>query len=767
MKKLVVVSVLMMMPFWVFSQRVINVRGVVGDTAARKPLPYASVVFKSLASDSVYGGAITNENGEYRCQLGPVSTDFELQINYVGYQPYVQTYKWETVKNRLFIVAMMKPLAEQLQEVEVAATHRTEDIAKISVPIDAEMLDNAVNSLDVMRKIPELQVNPLTQTAAIKGKDNTFVMLNGVMTSKSVNLRSIDPHLIEKVELINIPSGEFDNSIDGVINIVLVDNSMSMNLYTEDGWRVGKSFNSYNGIKFVRNKHSFGIDYAFETKPYEMDFGYDRQLTAQNNTYAYDAKSIKNKDKNNEIELRYDYHISDATVFSLYSDTYFYRANKYFATSTKNSVSDVIKYRLQSAYRSTPKVNNSSTVAFFKTQLNEEGLTLSFNNNFTYNKGDYSLHYADTTLAPMPSIGTRYYTDDSRYWSNNFVAKLSVPINKHSLDIGAVAYYKDYANKHSANAALSQIDYDMMKGAGFVNFSGKLKAWQYQLGLKYEAYQYHIYKRAYHDFSIQPSLHLFKKINEQRSWQISYTQKSHFPSLWQVALQSQMRDSLSVSVGNEKLKPMYVHHFSLGHKMRKGNNMLNVSLNAKYYKDMIASYYTVDEYNMMQSMPVNIDGKLSTYLGMQGSYELLEWLSLDADVRLYHEQFVQKHDDRTNFGAKGELMLYAFLPYDLVCGGMYSFQGKTLLPQGELKEDPSAFAFVGLRLFGDQGRLSLIYDFYNPHSQQLIVQDDFKQDYWSTVHMNGVWLRFNFYFFKKGERLRMQDFDKHRDLDIK
>ncbi len=772
MKKTVLIFLLISVAFLGFTQEIektINIRGVVGDTIAMTTLPYASIVIKSSDSDTVYAGAITNEYGQFRCKNVQVNNDFEIRISYTGYEPLVKLYKIHKVKNRLFVVAKMKALATQLKEVEVSTSHRTENIAKISVPIDSAMLANVVNTPDMMRKIPEITVNPITQSATIKGKENTFVMLNGVMTSTSVNLRSIDPNTIEKIELINIPSGEFDNNIDAVINVVLVDNSISMNLYTENVWWIGKAFNTYNGVRFMRNKHSFGFDYYFETKPYKMDFNFDRHLKNTNDIYKCDAYSLNSKDINHTIDLHYDYHISKSSVFSLYSSSYFYSADKLFANTVSHTANNELKKEVLSSYHSTPDIINTSTVAFFKTKLNDKGLTLSLNNNLTLNTAKYSRFHTDTIVTFADNYTEqRFYKDDSRYWSNNFVSKLSIPIKKSTWEMGAMVYYKKYDNTHTnyIDKAID-IDYNMLKVAAFTSFSGKIKSWEYQIGAKYENYQYNIYHHAYADFSIQPSLHLLKKQNENKSWQIDYTQKSFFPSLWQIAQQQQARDAFSLSLGNEKLKPMQIHHLSAGRKISKNHNMFQVSLHAKYHNNVIADHYSLINNNILQKMPVNIDGKFKTYINISASYEILTRLTIDADIDLYREHFVQTDDNRVNYSYRGEVTLYSFLPQDLVCGAWYTHQGKTLLAQGNVKASPSANVFVGLRLFGDQGRLSAIYEFYKPTTLQFVDTPDFSQDYEVGTLRKGFWLRFSFYFFKKGKELKDQKFEKYKDLDIK
>ncbi len=757
------------LPVLSFSQRTFTIRGYVGDSLAMKPLPYASVIIKSLHSDSIYYGAITDTNGYFELKKINLKNDFEVRVSFIGFKTFSKQYFVTKARSRIFIVAKLKPNKNRLNTVVVKdKAPRKEDIDKTTITVDSSLLANAITTVDMLKKIPEIRVNPITNTATIKGKENTFVMVNGVMTNKSINLRSINPKTIEKIEIINIPSGEFDNSIDGVINIVLKDNSSSINSYSENEYLPHKAFNSYNGIAFNHKKHSLGIDYYFENKHYNIYSETHRNLTNENDEYLQ-RRSItpeNNKDINNEIDLHYDYHISKHSLFSIYSSNYFYKTDKLFSTASNHLMDDTSGYYVLSHYKSRTNVINSSNTTYYKQQLNKKGLKLIVNNNFTINKSAYYLDYEDSIIVPDSQMVYRSYNDASGYISDNFIPKISIPINKSRLETGIAVFYKSFNDNYSTNTEAKKVNYQMLKTNYFADFEGTVKKMQYRLSLKYETYNYHVYGQQYTDYSIQPSIYLFKKINKNNSLRFSYSDHSSFPSIWKVCAQDQMDDSLNYYTGNRKIKPMYVHKVSLSYKFRKKEDLLNFSLNTKYYKDMIVSYYTVDANNVLTVKPINIDGKLKHYINISGSKTFFERLSFDYDVNLYRENFVNKNDNRVNYSWEGSFMLYFAAPYGFILGGMYDYTGKTLTYLGSLTQSPSASVFVGMRLFDDMARITLSYNFYNSQEIDVADQPAFHQIANNNIITQGWFFRFNFYFYK-GKEVKLENYEKHIDLDTK
>ena len=766
MKKFIV-TLIIIIPQFLFAQREITIKGYVGNSLSDKPLPYASVIVKAPGSDTIYYGAITDELGSFELKKISLKNDFTVQISFVGLKTLKKHYLIKNAKSRIFIVAKLKPAENRLSEVVVKGSNRIEDIDKTTIVMDSALIKNTVTTIDVLNKIPEIMINPITSTANIKGKENTFVMVNGVMTNKNINLRSINPKNIKKIEIINIPSGEFDNSIDGIINIVLIDNSTGINIYSENEYLPHRAFNSYNGFMLNHKKSSFGIDYSFENKHYDFSFDKHRSLQDADNEYLYNSECEKNKDINNEIEIHYDYHFSKNTVLSVYSSNYLYTTDKIFNTLSKNNVNNLTSYYLSSSYQSKVNFVNSSTTLFYKKKLNDNGLLFTVNNNFTINNGDYQINFTDSTMVPVDTVTKRFYEDNSGYLSDHFIAKINIPIKKVNLETGVAGYYKKFDNNHISDLQTEKINYNIFKTNLFFDFKGKIKKLKYQIGLKYETYQYHIHQHTYNDFSLQPSLYFFREINKNNSLRFSYNMRSSFPSVWQVSSLSVMKDSLNFSKGNNNLNPMYLHKASLAYKFRKKEDLFSLSINAKYYDNMIVTYYEVSNDNVLVSTPLNVDGKLKTYININGSKTLFEYFFIDYDLDFYRETFPRKNDDRVNYSINGSGMLFIAAPYGFILGGMYDYYGKTLTYQGTTTQSQQINIFAGLRLFDDMAKVTVSYNFLDSKQETLLEQPQFVQNATDITFVKGFFFKIDFYFYKKDKEVKLEKFDKNIDLDMK
>jgi hypothetical protein len=765
--KLILIIVLLF-PFFVFAQKTITIKGFVFDSLSNKSLSYANVIIKSTKNDSVLFGTITDTTGLFVFKNINIKDNFSINTYYLGYKNKEKEFSIENIRKNNEYNIIMQPDYKQLNSVEIVGNRKVIEIDKTSIPIDSSLLANTTNTFDLMQKIPELKTNPITNSVSIKGKENTFIMVNGVQTSKSIDIKTINPDDIERIEVIDIPSGEFENSIDGVINIIIKKNAnKGMSFYSENEYAHQKNFSTYNNFQYRFKNSSLGIDYNYSNKQYLFSDNINRTIINLNSEYSKTNECISNKDINNDINIHYDYNISDNSYFSFYSANSLYKADKSFYGIINNNINNQINYYLSSSNNNKVNLISSNNTLYFKTQKTKKGMSFSVNNNFSINNGDYKLSYIDTNKIPVNEIINRTYQDNSTLYSNNMVVKLHIPINKNSkMNIGGLIYYQTFNNNYSANNKNENIKYNMYKTNIFTDFTGKIKSFSYRLGLKLENYKSYISDNTYSGYSLQPSIYLSKKITKNNQIVFSYTKKSYFPSIWQLSSPTLMVDSLSLYQSNEELKPQQKHQLKILYKYSKKYNLINISALATYYQNMIVNYYYISSNDILNTIPYNIDGKLKYSLNLNGSNIIFQLFMLDYDINLFRESFIATDDNRVNYSWKGEFTLMMAMPFGFRIGGMYNYYGKVLLNQGYYNLSPEFGLFLGKRFFDDRASFSISYMFYDSIEDYVTEQSDFNQYSQSITYEKTFLFRLSVDLFK-GKEVTLKSYNKYLDIERK
>ena len=195
--------------------------GQVADSISGEPLAYVTVQLLKMSDSTLYAGAITDGQGSFSIQ-NLMRGDYLCRFTYVGYQKKdVMVNIQEKRATNLGKIELL-PAQIMLPELSVnAQAPVTVKIDRTVYQIDSALLSKVTTSAELLSKMPELHVNKVSETVSIKGKENTTVMLNGVLAPTEVKLHSINPQDIDKIEIITVPASEYGTDVDGVVNIIL------------------------------------------------------------------------------------------------------------------------------------------------------------------------------------------------------------------------------------------------------------------------------------------------------------------------------------------------------------------------------------------------------------------------------------------------------------------------------------------------------------------------------------------------------------------
>ncbi len=167
-------SILLLLPFLVFSQRTIT--GRVADAAGNQPLPGASVVIKGKSK-----GLTTDAEGKFSIRID--ETVKTIEVSYVGYE----TKQITVEPGQEFYEVLMKNTGDQ-QEVIVTGTRSIGRVAtQTPVPVDV------LNIKDLTKSAPQANLNQILNYVAPSFTSNTMTVADGTDHIDPAQLRGLGP----------------------------------------------------------------------------------------------------------------------------------------------------------------------------------------------------------------------------------------------------------------------------------------------------------------------------------------------------------------------------------------------------------------------------------------------------------------------------------------------------------------------------------------------------------------------------------------------
>jgi iron complex outermembrane receptor protein len=202
-----------------------RVYGKVLDANTGKPVEYASVQVLWFSKDSLLGGGLVKENGDFAIEGLPSFGQVRVRVKFVGYKDYNQ---------KVYIVPPDKvdqdlgniKLAvddKLLSEVDVVAEKSAVvlSIDKRTYNVEKDLSVKGGTAVDVMKNIPGLTVDA-DGNVQLRNQ-SPMIFVDGRPTT--LTLQQIPADQIDRVEIITNPSVKFDASATGgVLNVIMKKN---------------------------------------------------------------------------------------------------------------------------------------------------------------------------------------------------------------------------------------------------------------------------------------------------------------------------------------------------------------------------------------------------------------------------------------------------------------------------------------------------------------------------------------------------------------
>lgn len=614
-----------------------RVYGKVLEADTKQSVPYASVVVvRSFGKkDTIIGGALTSDNGEFSIADLPLS-NLKVRITYVGFKDFERIITLSQPDNIEMDLGNIKlqPDAKVLDAVEVK-TQKTGvqlGLDKKVFNVDKNITATGGTAEDVLKNVPSVSVTD-DGAAQLRNKSTT-VYVDGRPTV--LNLNQISSEQIEQVEVITNPSAKYEASTTGgIINIVMKKNKKpGYNGSVSLGAGLPKRLNAMGNLNIKEGRFNWQAMGMYMLGANDVD-GYSNRTSLSNGLVLnqFNQTSV-NTNSNVHAMGRFgtDYTINNRNTFSIFGNamhgqfdnteaqefkqTLASKALDYYGTRNLTSDNAFNNYGLQMLWRKT-----------FPKRGQELGADLTSNWRDIKNGGDWITKNYDKDGVSYPSNPSRQVNAGTTKGNQlTFQLDYTNPVNDSTKwEMGVRSYFNGndqafYADSVSTDGSKKRITAQSTDltinenvNAAYITYTGKSHGIGYQMGLRYEQSVFNATSRLGnegtfgYDYtkdllrSVFPSLYLSKKVSANSELQLNLSRKIQRPDFRQIMPFIRQADSKSYSVGNPTLKPEFISIAEMNYNHLWKNNNWLVSLFYRHEDDPFESYAELDAAGLIKN----------------------------------------------------------------------------------------------------------------------------------------------------------------------
>lgn len=646
-----------------------RVYGKLVDTKTKKPIEFASVVVLWYNKDSLLGGALTEENGDFNIEGLPAMGGFRFRATQIGYKKYeTKIYIQPPNKLEQDLGDISLDLDEKiLNEVEITAEKNAlvMSIDKRTYNVDKDISVRGGTAVDVMKNVPGVTVDA-DGNAQLRNQSPT-IFIDGRPTN--LTLQQIPSDQIDRVEIITNPSVKYDaNATGGILNIILKKNlkpgynGIAM-AYLGTGDRYGGMLN----LNVKEGKWNFTSMYTYNQAINTMN-GYTKrqQLDSNSNAAGFFNQDNKTVQANrfNFGKLGIDYAINNRNTITL---NCMIMAGE-FKTDDKQlfSVQDKTKSELLHGTRINDQhaaFQNYNGQVLYKKAYPKAGKELTADMNFNYNTSGNGYLFKTFTAVNSNTINAPdlYQKNVGTSNASQGVFQLDYvnPISEtEKLETGVKAYYKTSISANNTSSAQStDADFSRdsimsnrymindMINAAYVNYNNKT-VWDisYQAGLRFEQSYYkgtitdkkqsfsYNYPSSGNDIlkSLFPGIYLSKKFSGSQELQLNFSRKIRRPNFFQLMPFVMFADRQNYRIGNPQLKPEFRNIAELNYNKTFTKGSYLGAIYTRYEEQPITdvAYPSLGDPTVLVNTTVN--GRNSFRYGTEHTFKYTLFNALDA-----------------------------------------------------------------------------------------------------------------------------------------
>lgn len=501
----------------------------------------------------------------------------------------------------------------EIKEVLVQSQRKKMFADKAVYTFDKEALDKARYAKDLLNTLPELQVDPISNTIQSTKGGTTLLLINGIEATDN-QIRAVKPQDVVRVEYFDIPPARYANRADQVVNLITRN--------PENGYVYGADLTSafttgfINGsayANFTKGKNNFGLEYNIYLRDYK-----DRTSM---NIYDYNLNNIHYRTENQRNEY---FGYTDQTIALRYTNS---DSDKYaFQAKLDMNISSSFAYA------------NGTSLFYQNSLLNNHSTYKHSNSN--YSKPTLDLYYSrklgkkdELSLNVVGSMYTTKSIDETREWETISGAEQYNYLTNLEADqkgiVGEIAYTHSFEkgklnsgyriSNNSIDNKLENLNGPSNNKVNYLEqyiyseYSGKAKKLSYRLGVGLTNVHNKNEDTNTDTWTFTPKLVLGYELAKNQNLRFSSSYKPTSP--WNSALSKNVIQVVEniTQEGNPYLTI----------QKSFGNNLI-YSFNSKYF-DLNTNafyHYTKDPINQLYLQNIingNVEGYKLTYENAQNS----------------------------------------------------------------------------------------------------------------------------------------------------
>jgi outer membrane receptor protein involved in Fe transport len=562
-----------------------SVEGYVSDAETYKSIPGALVELLNTTDSAVVKTGISNESGKYLMNdIAPGK--YMVRISGMTYRKYIIPDVDITLQKPVikYGTTNLTPEAKTLKEVGIFGYKLTGEMEddKTIYSIKSKSADIAQSGLELLRQLPDVTVDFMSNDVKLAGNSNILFQVNGRKVNHDYLLQ-LNPKLIDKIEVITNPGVKYDSDVDAVINLILkkdMQYGFSGRLRLEVPTSKTVISRSNGSMDLFFKKVRLYVAGNFGVRRFDMESFSERTTTVGSNTslLTQNTNSV-NTTKSSGFNYGADWFINDNNTLNFYSSVQPTIPNSNSVASDNTYTSGQTLTRNQSSISTSDRNYYYDYSLFYKHKFAKKFHEISFesylSNKNSNNTNDYfeQAYIAPYTLSPIQSNPRNQLTEsDNRQIS--LKTDYTYPFTeKIKLSIGYNGNFSRATNTYGEliSTIHDSIKYNENRHSAYTNISWNVGNLNFQTGIREEFSNVHIihgYDTTNNYYALLPFASAQYKLGKKHTFRLNYRKSMQRPGVSQLSPMNYKNDSYSQSTGNQKLKPAYVDRLEFTHRIQ-------------------------------------------------------------------------------------------------------------------------------------------------------------------------------------------------------
>ncbi|MCK4663009.1 MAG: TonB-dependent receptor [Bacteroidales bacterium] len=711
-KRLLLIIILILLIIPLFSQN--NIKGNIIEMNSNEAIEYATI-FLIDKNDSIIQGTISDSKGNFILKYVTHGI-YHIKASHLCFYSYSDSIKINENEGTTKLKILLEPNNTVFDEIVVKGDRGNSKnlLNKTVIFPDSLDINSAIDAKDVLKKIPSIIIDDFTNKISLLGEKNTLILINDVTTKGRIDLESIKPEDIDKIEIINNPMSKYDGEYTAVINIKLKKNQK-------------QGIIAYNSVSIFNNYQYeyLSLQYGLEKIRFFGSYYYNRRISTFNifekreslydNSFLFESKSQFDpfKKTSNAIKYGVDYFINDNNIlnFTAKFEMYDYLEDKSVLAFSNSSNKDIL-YNLTGNYIGKEKLGNYSV--FYKRKFKKENQNLLvdinyyiFNSNDAYNVINKLENISDNSVSNNDLLQKEADVKQSLNVRVDYTQPVS---DKFSLDLGYNYYNRGLDNKFTSNSSNTNFVYIEDRSGIYIDGYFDPDKISISVGSRVE-YSSIILNDTTNNsvFNFLPSVGIYKKINDNSTIQMSYDKSLSRPNIWLLNPFVAHDDSLFFSSGNPYLKPSINDYADISYSFKKKSFILSTNLYLDYTKDLIDIVSYIDNNNITYETYDNLTKNVAYGIKLNISRKFFKIFKLSSFINVFNDKYDYEKTVSEGFTYNFNISGNIEFPKKIIAGFYFNSNGKSYSLQGYSLRTPNFNQiYVGKKILKDKANIYLI-----------------------------------------------------------